>query len=150
MRAVVQRVKLAGVSIRGGRTETIGQGLVVLVGITQDDDEKKAEILAEKLVNLRIFSDNEDKLNLSVQDVQGEILIVSNFTLYGDCRRGRRPSYTAAAKPPFSRDLYAYFTELVRQKCSLPVKEGEFGADMEVSLCNDGPVTLILDTKELI
>ena len=146
MRAVVQKVKRAQVLSEGKLSGEIGQGLVVFLGVTHDDTEVDAKYLAEKVANLRIFEDSEDKLNLSVQDVGGEIMSVSQFTLYGDCRKGRRPSFTQAAKPERANELYEQFNDYLRKE-GLNVATGVFQTQMEVSLVNDGPVTMLLDSK---
>ena len=146
MRAVVQKVKKAQVLSEGKLSGEIGQGLVVFLGVTHDDTEVDAKYLAEKVANLRIFEDSEDKLNLSVQDVGGEIMSVSQFTLYGDCRKGRRPSFTQAAKPERANELYERFNDYLRKE-GLNVATGVFQTQMEVSLVNDGPVTMLLDSK---
>lgn len=145
MRAVIQRVKEASVTVDGKVISKINKGLLVLVGVTDTDTEKDADYIAEKTVYARIFTDSEDKMNLSVQDIDGEILVVSQFTLYGDIRKGRRPAFVRAAKGEISEPLY----ELVCNKISdmgVPVQKGIFGADMLVDLKNDGPVTLLLES----
>ncbi len=145
MRVVIQRVKEASVSVDGKLVSKIGQGVMVLLGITHTDTEFDAEFIAQKIVNARIFTDSEDKMNLSLQDINGEVLLVSQFTLYGDIRKGRRPSFTSAANGEISEPLY----ELVAKKISdmgFVVKKGIFGADMQVSLVNDGPVTILLES----
>ena len=124
----------------------IGQGLMLLVGVTHEDEEKDADYLAEKIAGLRIFEDESGKMNHSVLDVQGAILSVSQFTLYADTRKGKRPNFMAAAKPDVAEPLYEYFNEQLRKK-GLRVETGKFGAMMDVSLTNDGPVTLILESK---
>ena len=146
MRMVVQRVKRAAVSVEGREVSRIGQGLCVLLGVGSGDEEADADWLAEKLVGLRIFEDEEGRMDRSLLDVGGEALLVSQFTLYGDCRKGRRPSFSAAAGAEEGRRLYGYFVEKVR---SLGVETGQgvFQAHMEVEILNDGPVTLVLDTK---
>lgn len=144
MRIVVQRCKQAKVSVAGETVGSIERGLVLLVGITHEDTEKDAAYLAEKIAGLRIFEDEEGKMNLSVSDTQGAILSVSQFTLYGDCRKGKRPSFTTAAKPETAQPLYDRFNELLRDK-GLTVETGQFGADMDVEFTNWGPVTLILE-----
>ncbi len=146
MRAVIQRVSEASVHVNGECTGQIGQGLAVLLGITTDDTQSDADYLCEKIVGLRIFSDEAGKFAHSVQDVNGSILVVSQFTLYGDCRKGRRPSFTAAAGVDKALPLYEYFVTTLRQK-KVPVATGRFQAVMTVRLVNDGPVTLILDSK---
>lgn len=144
MRIVVQRCKQAKVSVAGETVGSIERGLVLLVGITHEDTEKDAAYLAEKIAGLRIFEDEEGKMNLSVSDTQGAILSVSQFTLYGDCRKGKRPSFTTAARPETAQPLYDRFNELLRDK-GLTVETGQFGADMDVEFTNWGPVTLILE-----
>jgi D-tyrosyl-tRNA(Tyr) deacylase len=146
MKAVVQRVKKASVLVHGKEIGKIGCGLVVLLGVKTDDSEKDADFLAEKIANLRIFDDSAGKLNLSGIDVGAEILVVSQFTLYGDCRKGRRPSYTDAAPPEEAEPLYNYFVERLRSY-GIKVETGRFQAEMIVSLDNDGPVTLIVDSN---
>ncbi len=148
MRAVIQRVSRAQVTVEGELTSRIGKGLLILLGIGKDDTLEDVKFLAEKIVNLRIFPDKYDKINLSVRDIEGEILVVSQFTLYADCRKGRRPSFEQAAKPDTARELYTRFIE--QCKChNMEVKEGRFQASMDVVLCNEGPVTIIIDTKNL-
>lgn len=144
MRIVVQRCKRAKVAIAGETVGSIGPGLMLLVGVTHEDTEKDAVYLAEKIAGLRIFEDSDGKMNLSVLDVGGAILSVSQFTLYGDSRKGKRPSFVAAARPETAAPLYDRFNELLRQK-GLVVETGRFGADMDVELTNWGPVTLILE-----
>ncbi len=145
MRIVVQRSKEASVKVNGEQVGSIAKGLVLLVGITHDDTEDDAVFLADKVVNLRIFEDDQDKMNLSLLDVGGSILSVSQFTLYGDCRKGRRPNFMAAAKPDYAIELYQRFNDLLRLK-GVRVETGEFGAMMDVQLINDGPVTLLLES----
>lgn len=146
MRAVVQRVSQARVRIDGAVVGEIGRGLLVLLGVTGSDTPEQARWLAEKIVGLRIFADAEEKMNLSVADVQGGALIVSQFTLYGDCSKGRRPSFIDAAPPETAIPLYEKFIEAVKAQ-GVPVASGRFGAMMQVELINDGPVTLIIDSK---
>ena len=148
MRAVVQRVSEASVSIAGKTVGAIGKGFLILLGITGDDTPELCAYLAEKCAGLRVFTDENDKMNLSLRDVAGEVLVVSQFTLYGDCRKGKRPSFIAAARPETAIPLYERFVAELRDR-DLHVETGEFGADMAVSLVNDGPVTLILDTEEM-
>jgi len=145
MRAVVQRVSRAAVRIGERCTGEIGAGLLVLLGVHRDDAEAQAEKLAAKVVELRCFTDDAGKMNLSCRDVDGEVLVVSQFTLYGDCRKGRRPSYTDAAPPEKANALYEYFVGQLRALGVRKVATGEFGAMMSVSLVNEGPVTLIVD-----
>ncbi len=147
MRAVVQRVKSARVSIDGKTKSTIGQGLLVFLGIGNNDGPQDADYLVSKISGLRIFSDSTGKFNRSVTDVAGKVLIVSQFTLYGDCRKGRRPSFTDAAPPEVAQKLYDYFVERMRQQ-ELPVESGTFQAVMQVHLVNDGPVTILLDSQK--
>ena len=146
MKAVVQRVSESSVTIDNEVAGKIGAGLLVLLGVAVEDTEKEADYLAEKIINLRIFSDENGKMNLSLHDIGGEMLVVSQFTLLGDCRKGRRPSFIAAAGPEMGNALYAYFVDYMRQK-GITVATGRFGAMMDVSLVNDGPVTLILESK---
>lgn len=149
MRAVIQRVTTASVAIDGEEVSSIASGLVILLGVTHGDTEAEADYLAAKCAGLRIFRDAEDKMNLSVDQVGGEVLVVSQFTLYGDCRKGKRPAFVAAAPPEVAIPLYERFTDRLRQT-GLTVKTGKFGADMQVSLINDGPVTILLDTAEMM
>ena len=145
MRAVLQRVRSASVTVNGDRISAIGRGLLILLGVTAEDDAKAAARLAEKAAALRIFEDQAGKMNLSVRDVGGEALVVSQFTLYADCKKGRRPSFMNAASPDEARELYERFCELV-SGLGVPTRRGQFGAKMIVSLENDGPVTIVLDT----
>ncbi len=147
MRAVIQRVSKAKVEVDCQVTGSIGKGLLVLLGVHADDTEKDGKWMAEKIINLRLFDDDKGLMNLSLQDVHGELLIVSQFTLYGDCRKGRRPSWSTAAPPEQAERLYLNF---IRQCRSLGIKPetGVFQAMMDVSLTNDGPVTLLLDSHK--
>lgn len=147
MRAVVQRVSQAEVVISGVQVARIGQGLVALVAISGQDTEKDLSWMARKIVELRIFDDEQGKLNLSLQEIAGELLVVSQFTLYGDCRKGRRPSYIEAAPPEQAEKLYREFVTIVRQLVP-GVQTGQFQASMEVSLTNSGPVTVIIDSRQ--
>ncbi|PKM96464.1 MAG: D-tyrosyl-tRNA(Tyr) deacylase [Firmicutes bacterium HGW-Firmicutes-1] len=147
MRSVVQRVSMGQVVVDGKLIANIGKGIVALVGFQAGDSEKEFLFVLDKLINLRIFEDLEDKMNLSIQDINGELLVIPNFTLYGDCRNGRRPSYSNAAKPNDARILFQTFCETVRS-CFPKVQFGEFQADMKVSLLNDGPVTLLIDSDK--
>lgn len=147
MRAVVQRVLRASVSVDGACVSKIGPGLCVLLGVGEGDSERDADWLADKIVNLRIFEDGEGRMNRSLIDVGGVALLVSQFTLYGDCRRGRRPSFVDAAEPEEGRRLYDYFVRRV-ESCAVETACGVFGAHMGIDLLNDGPVTLILDTRK--
>lgn len=148
MRAVVQRVTEARVEVAGKIVGEIGAGLLVLLGVAREDTGSDADYLAEKINNLRVFDDDEGKMNLSLSETGGAMLVVSQFTLYGDVRRGRRPSYSDAAEPEKANELYQYFVERVR---TLPVRveTGVFQAMMKVSLTNDGPVTILLDSRKL-
>jgi D-aminoacyl-tRNA deacylase len=146
MRAVVQRVTRASVAVESKIIGEIGQGLLVLVGVAQDDAESDAHYLAEKIAGLRIFEDESGKMNLSVIDVRGSVLAVSQFTLYGDVRRGKRPSFDAAARPERARDLYEHFVARIRA-AGLRCETGRFQAMMDVELVNSGPVTILLDSK---
>ena len=148
MRALVQRVSHASVTIDGRIHGQIGQGFLVLLGITDGDTVDDAVYLADKTVKMRVFTDENDKMNRSLADVGGGLLIVSQFTLYGDCRKGNRPSFTNAARPETAIPLYEAFSARGRES-GLPVETGEFGADMKVDLLNDGPVTLWMDTKDM-
>jgi len=147
MRAVVQRVSKASISINGKIVGQINKGLVILLGVKNGDDQSDAKFLAKKCVNLRIFADNEGKFNLSALEVGGELLAISQFTLYGDTRKGRRPSFVEAAPPEISKPLYEKFVDYLRES-GLKVATGEFGAMMLVEIHNDGPVTIILESKE--
>src|SRR5262245_8099104 len=147
MRAVLQRVSCAKVSIAGETVGEIGGGLLVLLGVTLADTPEQAQWLAEKIAGLRIFNDADGKMNRDVTEVGGSMLIVSQFTLYGDCRKGRRPSFIDAAPPPIAIPLYESFINSVKA-LGIPVATGRFGADMQVELVNDGPVTIIVDTKQ--
>lgn len=147
MRAVIQRVSEAWVEVEGQEVARIGHGLLVLLGIGQGDSEEDAKYLANKIANLRVFEDEEGKLNRSVLEVGGSVLVVSNFTLYGDCRKGRRPSFTDAAPPEIAHELYLRFCDFLKVE-GVPVQMGVFQAHMHVGLVNDGPVTLLLDSKK--
>lgn len=148
MRALVQRVSRASVTIDGRVHGAIDKGFLILLGITEGDTEADARYLADKCVGLRVFTDENDKMNRSLADVGGGLLVVSQFTLYGDCSHGRRPSFIAAARPDTAIPLYECFVARCRES-GLPVETGEFGAHMEVALLNDGPVTLWMDTAEM-
>jgi len=144
MKAVIQRVTSASVVVDGQMVGEIGQGLLVLLGVEKGDEEPQADWLAEKIAGLRIFSDDDDKMNLSVRDVGGSLLVVSQFTLAGNCAKGKRPSFDTAAAPEEGKRLYEFFVRAAR-KSGLAVETGIFQADMRVSLVNDGPVTFILE-----
>ena len=148
MKIVLQRVKNASVSVDGDIIGEIGKGYLVLLGVSNTDTTKIADKVAEKIFKLRIFEDENGKTNLSASDVDGEILIVSQFTLYADCKKGNRPSFTNAGTPDLANELYEYFIEICKPKFS-KVAHGKFGADMQVSLVNDGPFTVILDSDTL-
>ena len=148
MKLVIQRVRHASVTADGVPTGSIGPGLMILCGVLDGDTPADALSLAEKVVRMRIFTDPQDKMNLSVQDVYGSILVVSQFTLGADCRKGNRPSFIRAAKPPLSEDLYELFVQHLRE-LGVPVETGKFGADMQIDMAAWGPVTILLDSDEL-
>ena len=148
MRVVLQRVKHASVHVDGRETGSIGQGFLILLGVSDEDDETIADKMADKICRLRIFEDENGKTNRSLQDVGGEILVVSQFTLYADCRKGNRPSFVKAGKPEHANALYEHFVEESR-KYVPKVEHGIFGADMQVELGNEGPFTLVLTNEEL-
>ncbi len=148
MRAVIQRVKEAKVLVEGEPVASIGRGFLVLLGVAKDDTEEDLSYLARKISNLRVFEDGEGKLNLSLKDVGGEVLLVSNFTLYGDCRKGNRPSFDRAAPPELAERLYLSLAKRLEEE-GLSVSLGRFRAMMEVHLVNDGPVTLLLESKKV-
>lgn len=148
MRAVLTRVKSASVSVDGKTIGQIGPGFLILLGVTHDDTEAQAVKLADKLTGLRIFEDEDGKMNRGLETVNGEILVISQFTLYGNCRKGRRPSFAEAAGPELGNALYETFLS-VCEELGYPPQHGRFGADMKVESLNDGPVTLILDTDQL-
>ena len=147
MRAVIQLVKESHVTVNQKITGEIGEGFLILLGVNQDDSERQATYLADKISTLRVFQDENAKMNLSLLDTGGSALVVSQFTLYGDCRKGRRPSYSKAAKPEFANKLYEFFIEQLRTK-GITVETGTFQAMMEVTLVNDGPVTLFIDSDK--
>ena len=147
MRAVIQRVSRARVTVEGEITGEIGKGILVLLGVSREDAEKEAVHLAEKTLNLRIFEDTEGKMNLSLLDIKGELLVVSQFTLYGDARKGRRPSFIDAAAPERANELYEVFVAEARKQIE-KVETGRFQAMMDVELVNDGPVTILLDSDK--
>ncbi len=148
MIALLQRVSEASVVIDGTAVGAINKGLLILIGVFQNDDESDAQYLARKSAELRIFGDEEDKMNLSLKDISGAALVVSQFTLCGDVRKGRRPSFTHAASPEKGEQLYDYFMKQLQEN-GISVQSGQFGAMMDVNLTNDGPVTFVLDSKEL-
>lgn len=147
MRAIVQRVSRCKVSVAGRTVGEIGPGLLVLLGVGKSDNQAAADYLAEKIIGLRIFEDEAEKMNLSVLDKRGQVLVVSQFTLYGDVRRGKRPSFDAAARPEEARSLYEYFVGKIRA-AGLRCETGEFQTMMDVELVNDGPVTIMLDSEK--
>ena len=146
MKIVIQRVSCASVRVEGVIVGQIQQGLMLLVGVEEDDDKSDAEWLAKKILDLRIFSDSEGKMNLSVKDVSGDVLCISQFTLIAEYKKGNRPSFIKAAKPEKAIDLFEYFKELIKNS-GLKVESGIFGADMKVELLNNGPVTIVMDSK---
>jgi D-tyrosyl-tRNA(Tyr) deacylase len=147
MKVVIQRVSQASVTINKQEVSRIQSGLLVLVGIEDADTEEDIQWLSKKILNMRIFEDEEEVMNRSVLDIQGELLVVSQFTLHASTKKGNRPSYIKAAKPPVAVPLYQKFVQQLEAEGGLPVKTGEFGADMKVSLINDGPVTIVMDSK---
>lgn len=148
MRLLIQRVKNATVTVNNSKVGQIEKGLLVFLGVSRADRDSDIEFIAEKMANLRIFEDEAGKMNLSLLDVKGELLVVSQFTLYADCKKGRRPSFTDAASPDLAGDLYKKFVQRCKE-FGIKVETGEFGADMDIALTNWGPVTIMLDTKEL-
>ena len=148
MRVVIQRVKSASVTVEGEVVSEIGKGLLVFLGVAQEDTPAEVDYMASKIANLRIFEDDEGRMNLSILDIGGEALVVSQFTLYGDCRKGRRPSFIHAARPEKADPLYQAFMDEISQ-LGVPVKAGIFQAMMDVKLINDGPVTMMLDSNKL-
>ena len=149
MKLVVQRVKNASVEVEKKVIGKINEGFMVLLGVKYDDTKEVADFLSEKLCNLRVFRDENDKMNLSIKDIDGELLIISQFTLYADCKKGNRPGFEEAAKPELANELYEYFIEKCKEKVR-KVEHGKFGADMKVSLLNNGPVTIILEKTSRI
>lgn len=147
MRVVIQRVKNASVEIDNKVNGKINTGFLVLLGIASTDTKQDMDYLVKKVVNLRVFSDENDKMNLALKDINGELLVISQFTLYGNCKDGNRPSFIEAARPDVAIPLYEYFVEECRKQISV-VETGVFGADMKVSLLNDGPVTIIIESKK--
>lgn len=150
MKAVIQRVSRAEVRVDGEVVGKIGEGYLILVGVMNGDTINEAQLLARKTANLRIFTDENDKMNLSLEDVEGETLVISNFTLCADCRKGRRPNFINAARPETAEPLYELFCSELKANGVKKVEKGVFGADMKVELLNDGPVTITIDSKELI
>ena len=149
MRAVIQRVSRAEITIDYRETRRIEQGLVVFLGVMKGDTEAQADFLAEKIQGLRVFTDENGKMNLSLEDIGGELLVVSNFTLGSDCKKGRRPSFDLAAPPEEAEKLYLHFVERAKNLGIKKVETGEFGAHMDVLVANNGPVTLIMDTEKI-
>jgi D-tyrosyl-tRNA(Tyr) deacylase len=147
MRSVIQRVSQASVSINGTVHSQIKKGLLILLGVGQDDTHTDADKLLSKIPKMRIFNDAEGKMNLSAEDVEGEYLVVSQFTLYADTKKGNRPSFIRSAKPDLAIPLYEYFLSKLQDDTGAPVKSGVFGADMQVELTNSGPVTIIIDSR---
>ncbi len=150
MRAVVQRVSGASVAVSGETVGKCGRGFLILLGVAKGDTEADADVLAAKLSKLRVFEDGNGKMNLSLSDIGGELLIISNFTLYADCRHGNRPDFLMAEAPAEANRLYEYFTDRMKTLSGCPTETGVFGADMKVSIENDGPVTLVIDSPELM
>ena len=149
MKAIIQRVSTASVKVDEETKGEIAQGFLILLGVAQGDDKTEAEILANKIAGLRIFTDENDKMNLSLLDIGGSVLVISNFTLCADCSHGRRPSFIAAARPETAEPLYEYFCQKLSDNGVKRVERGVFGADMKVSLVNDGPVTIEINSKDL-
>ena len=149
MRAVLTRVSSASVTIDGNVVGQIGKGFLILLGVGPEDNEEHCKYLAQKALSLRVFEDENGKMNKGLEDVDGQVLVVSQFTLYGNCRKGRRPSFTEAAGPELGNELYEKFLSIC-EELGYPPQHGRFGADMQVESVNDGPVTLILDTEQLM
>lgn len=149
MKAVIQRVTRASVNVDGEAVSAINNGLLILLGVAEGDTVRDADVLAEKIANLRIFSDSDDKMNLSLLTTGGAALVVSQFTLCANCVKGRRPDFFGAAKPDTANELYEYFCERIKEAGVLNVQKGVFGVDMKVELLNDGPVTIIIDSGDL-
>lgn len=148
MRSVIQRVSRASVSIDGEIYSEISKGLLVLVGIAPEDDEKDLKYMADKITNLRIFEDENERMNYSIKETNGEVLLISQFTLFGDCRKGRRPDFTSSCEPKKANEMYEKLIDELKSR-EVTVKTGIFGADMKVDLLNDGPVTILLDSTKL-
>ena len=149
MKAIIQRVSNASVTVDGEVRGSIDKGFLILLGVEQGDDEKEAELLANKIAGLRVFTDENDKMNLALADVEGAALVISNFTLCADCSHGRRPSFIRAARPETAEPLYDFFCEKLLKNGVNKVERGVFGADMKVGLVNDGPVTIDINSKDL-
>ncbi len=148
MRAVIQRVNKASVEVDNIIIGQIDEGLLVLIGIENEDSKQDAEWLATKIVKMRVFADNTGLMNLDITDINGELLVISQFTLFASTKKGNRPSFINSAKPDIAIPLYNYFLQFIKNQLNIPVKSGIFGADMKVSLVNNGPVTIIIDTKK--
>lgn len=148
MKVIVQRVKESSVTINGEVCGCIGKGYMLLVGFCEGDNQEIIDKIVDKIIHLRIFEDDQGKMNLSLIDVNGSILSISQFTLYADCRKGRRPSFITAAKPDIAIPLYDYFNQKIKES-GIPIETGVFGADMKVSLINDGPVTIVVDSQDI-
>lgn len=148
MRVIIQRTSRAEVRIDGETVGKINKGFMLLVGVTHEDTTADADYLAKKVAQMRVFEDADGKMNLAIKDIQGEILTISQFTLYADCRKGNRPSFIHAARPEQADPLYNYFNQVLREQYGLVVETGRFGADMKVDFVNDGPVTLVLDSAD--
>ncbi len=149
MKAVIQRVSHCKVTVENTISGEIGLGFLILLGVEEGDTDKDAEKLSNKIAGLRVFTDENDKMNLSLQDIDGAVMVVSQFTLCANCKKGRRPNFTSAARPETAEPLYQYFCQCMRQNGISKVEQGVFGADMKVSLLNDGPVTIIINSYEL-
>lgn len=149
MKAVIQRVADASVTVDEKVIGKIEKGFLILLGVEKGDDKTEAQVLSKKIAGLRVFCDEQDKMNLSLSDIGGGVLVISNFTLCADCRKGRRPSFDNAARPDGALELYEFFCDCMKANGIERIERGEFGADMKVNLLNDGPVTLIIDSKEL-
>ena len=149
MKFVIQRVLNSSVKVDGKTIGAIGKGFMVLIGVADSDTKEIADKMVDKMIKLRIFEDNEGKTNLSLNDVNGELLLISQFTLYADCKKGNRPSFIKAGKPDFASDMYEYIISKCKTYDGLKVERGRFGADMKVELINDGPFTIILDSEEM-
>jgi len=149
MKAVIQRVSFAEVTIDHKETRKIGQGLLVLLCVMKGDTAAQADFMAKKVAELRVFTDHQDKLNLSLGDINGDVMVISNFTISADCKKGRRPSFDRAAAPADAKALYEYFVEELKKQPVHTVQTGEFGADMQVHFNNDGPITLVIDTEQI-
>lgn len=149
MKFVIQRVTQSSVTVDGKVIGKIGKGFMVLIGVEDSDTKAIADKMISKLIGLRVFQDENDKMNLSLKDVNGELLLISQFTLYADCRKGNRPSFIRAGKPDMANEMYQYIIDECKKQVSV-VEQGEFGADMKVELLNDGPVTIILDSSEIM